>query len=264
MNEYYFLTSLLPPLEIGHVPALGYAELKKLLDVNLTSGDKKKVRTFLSLIDFENMRAFWSHERFDPRGNLTEAQMEQALQDRSWPWGADFPDFLIDYLDKYHEPAERLRHFPFLIAHFFAQTIEEQEGFLGDYFSFQREMRLVLVGFRAKKHGKDISAELQYEDELDPIVAQILAQKDAKDFEPPFEYRELKPIFEAYSDSPLDLYRAVYEYQFSQIVQLWGGQTFSIDRILNYMSRLLLVERWLELDVQKGIQVVDTIEKDIS
>jgi hypothetical protein len=33
---------------------------------------------------------------------------------------------------------------------------------------------------------------------------------------------------------------------------------------LNYLARLILVERWLELDVQKGIQIVDRIEKEIA
>jgi hypothetical protein len=120
-----------------------------------------------------------------------------------------------------------------------------------------------MAGFRAKKLGRDVAVEFQYEDPTDPIVAQILAQRDAPAYEPPFEYKELKPIFEEFGDSPLELNRAIFEYQFNHIIELWGGELFSLERILNYMARLILVERWLELDVQKGIKVVDTIEKEI-
>jgi uncharacterized protein YlaN (UPF0358 family) len=264
MTEYYFLSSLLPPLEIGHVPSLGFRELKTLLDANLSRGDRKKVRKFLSLIDLENLRAFWAKEPFDPRGNVTEEQMGQALLDQSWPSGDPFALYLSDYLEKYHSDEERLQNFSQLMSEFFTAEIAQETGFVKDFFTFQRDIRFVKLGFRAKKLGRDVMAELQYEDPKDPLVAQILAQKDAKSYEPPFEYKELKPIFEEFSDSPLELYKAIFEYQFNHIIELWGGELFGLDRILNYMARLILVERWLALDVQKGIKVVDTIEKEIA
>lgn len=263
MTEYYFLASLLPPLEIGRVPGLGFPELKELLRNNLTEEDQMRVRRFLRLIDLENLRSYWAGEPFDPRGNLNREEMEQALLNVQWPVGEEFPLFLQDYLNKYHTNEERLRHFPLLLSQFFELHMENETGFLKDYYIFLREMQLVKVGFRAKKLGRDVAVELQYEDPADPIVAQILAQKDAKTYEPPFEYKELKPIFEQFGNSPQDLHKALNEYQFNQIVEIWGGEIFSLDRILNYMARLILVEKWLELDVQKGIEVIDTIEKEI-
>jgi Protein of unknown function (DUF2764) len=264
MNEYYFLASLLPSLEIGHVPTLGFSELKTLMDTNLSRTDRQKVRDFLNVIDFENMRALWANEPFEPRGNCNPAQLEQALQDHQWPFPKPFPTFLIDFLEKYRTPQEKLNHFSLLMSQFFAAEISHETGFVRDYFAFQRELRLVLLGFRAKKWGKNVAAELQYEDGSDPIVAQILAQSDAKVYEPPFEYKELKPIFETYANSPLEMHKALYEYQFNHIIELWGNEPFTVDRILNYLARLILVERWLELDVQKGIQIVDRIEKEIT
>ncbi len=263
MTEYYFLASLLPPLEIGHVPGLGFKELKVLLDANLTGGDQEIVQQFLRVLDLQNFRAYWGGEPLDPRGNVRASEIEQTLLEFQWPNGEEFPDYLRDYLEKYHSPAERFMHFGWLMGDFFTHQIEQQFGFLRNYFAFQREMRLVLVGFRAKELGRDVSLELQYEDPKDPLVAQILAQKDSKVYEPPFEYKDLKPIFDEYGHSPLELHKALTEYEFNQIVELWGGELFALDRILNYMARLVLVERWLELDVQKGIQVIDTIEKGI-
>lgn len=261
---YYFLASLLPPLEIGHVPSLGFAELKALFDANLTAVDRTKVRAFLSLIDIENMRAFWAHEPFDTRGNVPLSQMEQCFLDFTWPSGDVFPFFLIDFLLKYRTDEDRLTHFSLLLSQFFNDRIERETGFVREYFAFQREMRLIIMGFRAKKLHKDLAEELKYEEGTDPIVAQILAQKDAKSYEPPFEYKELKPIFSEFENAPLDLYRELFEYQFNHIIELWGGELFSLDRLLNYTARLILVERWQELDVQKGIKVVDHIEREVT
>lgn len=264
MKEYYFLAGLLPPIEIGRVPSLGYSELQELLRINLEPEELARVHAFLRLIDFENMRALWSNEPFDRRGNVhSPEEMEQALLNREWPNREEFPLYLQDYLDKYQSVSDRLKHFPYLMTLFFNHEIETQEGFLNAIFQFYREFRLVLLGFRAKKVGKDPTAELQYEDSSDPIVAQILAQKDAKVYEPPFEYRDLKPIFDEYGNNPIELHRALTEYQFKYIVENWGTELFSIERILNYLARLILVERWLELDVQKGMEVIDMIEKDV-
>lgn len=263
MAEYYFLASLFPRLEIGHVPTLGFAELKELLRVNLTPEDAEKARSLLQYIDLLNLRALWAKEPLDPRGNYSKHELELALVNGAWDDKHEFPIYLRDYLDKYSTDLERLRHFPVLLSQFFEDKVEHEEGFLRDYFAFQREWQLVMVGFRAKKIGKNIDAELQFEDPADPIVAQILAQKDAKTYEPPFEYKELKPLFDAYENSPLELNKALNEYQFQRIVEFQDTQYFSIDRVLGYMARLLLVERWLELDVQKGIEVIDTIERNV-
>lgn len=264
MSEYFFLASLLPPLEIGHVPSLGFAEFKTLINESLTRRDLEKVRDFLHLIDLENLRALWANEPFDPRGNYTRDQMSQALIDYAWEEGEAFPPYLTDFLEKFRGIEARLEHFPLLMTRFFEYEIEHTSGFVREYLAFQREFRLVMLGFRAQKLGKNVAQELQYEEGSDPLVAQILAQSDGTTYEPPFEYKELKPIFEAYSNSPLEMHKALYEYQFDHIIELWGTEPFTIDRILNYLARLILVERWLELNVQKGIQIVDRIEKEIA
>ena len=263
MKEYFFLAALLPQLEIGHVPAIGMEELRELLRVNLSTEDLLQTKTLLRQIDVENFRALWAKEPLDPRGNLSASSLEQALLNRSWSDEEEFPDYLNDYLDKYHTEADRISHFQYLLAAYFVDEVQKNSGFLSEYFAFQHEWQLVMVGFRAKKLGKDIAKELQFEDSGDPIVAQILAQKDAPTFEPPFEYKELRQLFEEHTSHPLDLHKALYTYQFDQIIERWGEAIFSIERILNYMARLILVERWLELDVQKGISVIDKIEEGV-
>ncbi len=234
------------------------------METDLSNDDKQLVREFLRQIDFENLRALWAGEPLDYRGNLSREQLEQVMHEYRWPSQISIPYYLVDNLEKYRTTEERLRHFSLLMSQFYRYQIDHHTGFISDYYAFQRDLRLVMLGFRAKMMGRDLAAELQYEDATDPIVAQILAQKDSKTFEPPFEYKELKPIFEQYGDQPLELNKALFEYQFNHIIELWGGEPFNIDRILNYLARLILVERWLEFDVQKGIQIVDRIEKEIA
>jgi len=264
MKEYYFLASFLPVLQIGHIPSLGFAELQELMKINLTHEDFQKTVQMRHHIDVENMRLLWMGQPLDPRGTLNQEELEQALLDFAWESDVPFPLYLIDYLTTYSTTERRLYHYPLLLSAFFSHQQESQTGFLKEYFQFQREWRLVLLGFRAKQLGRDLAFELQFEDLKDPIVAQIVAQKDMKVYEPPFEYKELAPLFDQYRQDPLALHRALYEYQFNYLVDVWGGELFTVDRILNYMARLILVERWLELDMQKGISIIDHIEESIT
>ncbi len=263
MSNYYFLVSLLPQLEIGNMPKLGFSELKELLRVNLSSEDLQKVKQLLALIDYENFRSIWSGEPIDRRGNFNKEELEQALADQTWPNGEEFPDYLKDFLSSYQSPQERVQHFGRLMSAFIEDNIVHREGFLREFFSFEREKRLVLVGFRAKKMKKNIDAELQFEDPNEPLVAQILAQKDAKVYEPPFEFKDLKPVFDLYGDNPTQLHKSLLEYSFQKYIDLKDSKHFSIDNILSYIARLLIVEKWLELDVQRGIEIIDTIERKI-
>lgn len=261
MGNYYFLASLLPDLQIGHIPYIGYYEFKEMLRENLSKEDLRKVELLLRIIDIENMQSIWAGEPIDPRGNYDEEHLKKAIEEQAWPTGEEFEAVLTHYLSEYHTDQERLAHFPDLMTRFLNEHIDE-EGFLGRYFNFEREFRLVIMGFRAKLLHRDVSAELQYENTQDPIVAQILAQKDASTYDPPFGYEDLKPIFEAYRAFPLELHKFLNEYKFQRIEEMNENKLFSIDRILSYLEQLILVERWLELDAQQGLKVVDAIVRE--
>lgn len=263
MAEYYFLVSFLPQLEIGHLPTLSFTELKDLLETHLTPADLATTRRLRRLIDIENIRALLAHEPCNPRGNLTQEELEKALNDLAWSDEEPFPAYLVDFLERYATRESRLAHFAELLSRFLQEESRRAEGFLHDYFAFERELNLVFVGFRAKRLDRDVIKELTYEDPREPLIAEIIAQKDAATYEPPFEFRALKPLFEAYGTLALELYQALVLFRFNEAQTLVEGERFSIDRILSYMVRLMMVERWLELNHEKGMRVVHTIEEGI-
>lgn len=258
-NQYYFIAAALPPLQIGYPPEITSEALEYLLRENLHPEDYAKSVVMRRYYDIQNIRSFWLKFEQDSRGYYNENELEEALVSR-----IGFPEYVYAFLEKYQSLEDRLHHFAALVAAYFHHEIEHSDGFLHTFLKFERELRLVLTGFRAKQLGRDLAAELQYEDPMDEIVAQILAQKDAKTYEPPEKYAELKVLFEEHNDSPLELHQALCEYRFRKIEEMYGVDVFSIDRILSYLVRLIIVEKWLELDKKKGLQVVEEIMKDAS
>jgi hypothetical protein len=261
MTKYYYIGTFLPTLSFEMPPEISPDELNDLLRDNLTAGDFERTRVFRRLYDILNLRAYWLNEEPDPWGGLNSQELEDALASE-----VGLPKYVYEFLEAHVKKEDRLRHFPALLVQAFKDAIRSQpKGFARQCLRFEREWRLVLTGFRAKKLGRDLNAEFQYEDLEDPLVAQILAQKDAKTYEPPEKYGDLKAVFDRYSNDPLGLRKALDEYRFNRIQDLVGlVDTFSFDRVLAYMAQLAIVQKWFELDKEKGIKIVDTIVKEIS
>lgn len=257
MANYYFLGTLLPDLRIGEPPELGFIELDRLMKENLSTADYEKSKTLRTIYDIANLRAYWKGEPFDPTGNFTETEIEEGLLNRT-----TLPPYVFQYIDKYPTNEERLQHYPELLSSFYRHAIKSSSGLFRYFLILEKEIRLILVAFRAKKLGRDIYKELQYEDPNEDIVAQILAQKDSPTYEPPEKYEELKVLFNQYYDDPIELQKALIDYRFTKITEELNIELFSIDRILAYMIEVIMVERWMRMDKQKGLEIVDSMMKE--
>ena len=225
MAKYYFVGTLLPSLTFDSPPEISFADLDRLLRENLSQKDYKKTRAIRQFYDILNLRALWLEEEIDPKGDLTTHELEEALVSRE-----GLPSYVYDFLDKHPKKEDRIHHFPYLFSRFFQNTDEVSASFLRKYYSFERELRLVMTAFRAKKLGRDLSVELQYENPEEDLIAQILAQKDAKSFEPPEKYKDLKVIFEKNCNHPLALQKAIDEYRFETIEEIVSHSRCLFDR----------------------------------
>jgi len=252
MGNYYFLAPSLPPLFLGEKPELSFEELASRLAINLKREDVAQTVVLRRYLDLSNIRALFLEESVDPRGNLSEKELDEALLLR-----ADLPDYVFDFLDQFENVTEKVRNFSGLFAAYFVEEGKKASSFLKAYLEFERGWRLVILAIRAKELGRDIARELQFEDATDPLTAWILAQQDSDGFEPPPEYASLKDTYAACGPDPWQQYRAVAKWRLEQIENLVNNPLFSIDWVLAYMAKLLIVEHYQDLDDQKGKMILE-------
>lgn len=259
MTQYYFPASALPSLDLNIPPEISFEELMILFEENLTQEDLEKVRVLRRYYDVQNVRNMLLHEPFSNYGNLNQQQMEEALNGVS-----TLPSYFYDFLEKYPSPEERLKNFSSLLAGYYNNEIPKSEGFLRKYLQFDREWRLVFTAMRAKKLGRDLLRELQFEDPLDSMVAELLVQKESSSIDPPDQYSDLKNIYDEYADSPLGLMQAMLAWRFGKLNDFLGVDLFSIDRLLGYFLQLIALEKWYVLDNKNGLKFVDSFIKERS
>jgi hypothetical protein len=260
MTKYYFLVTSLPDLHFGVAPDLSFQEFKTLLKDNLTPSDYAKTRQIRWFYDILNIRAFWKNDPWDHWGNLDVNELKEDLVVRE---GA-LPDFVYQFLDEHESLDDRLKYFPMLFASYFDSNLKQANGFLKTYSQFEKNLRLALTGFRARQLGRELTKELQFEDPEGDIVAQLLAQKESKSYEAPVGFEDLKPILEQYYHAPVELQKALVEYRYNKLQATLGIDVFSIDYILLYMVNYIMVDKWTQLDKQKGIEIVDNLVKGIA
>jgi hypothetical protein len=258
MANYYFLASLLPEIAIGASAEITFQELDHLLHDNLTHADYRQVIVLRRYFDLLNIRNLWLKDKFEPYGNLNPLELEDALVT-----GIGLPSYVMAYLDKYPAQVDRLQHFPELERAYFEHEIPYVHGVLRELLILHKDMRIILAALRARELNRDLLAELQYENPDDPIVAHIIAQKDAPEFEPPEKYDALKGLYQGHKHHPMELHQALVGYQYETLENAPGVDFFSIERILAYLYQLILVEKWQSLDAKKGTQMIDHIVKDV-
>lgn len=255
MRNYYFIVPSLPPLFLHEQPELSFGELETRLSINLNKKDLEKTRVLRRIVDIYNIRALLMEEPIDPRGNLNEKELDEALLVYT-----GLPEYVFEFLDQFEKVSDKIHNFSGLLARYFNEEIPKQKGFLRKMLEFERESRLIITALRAKQLGRDIVKELQFEDPLDPIVAHILAQKDADRYDPPIEYQDLKEmIASSYADPWLENL-AFAEYRFKKIAEMAEGKHFTIDVILCYMAQLMIIENLIELDTERGKMILDTFK----
>ncbi len=257
MGNFYFLEPFLPQIAFGQRPDISFEELKSRLEINLSERDLEKVRKLQQIVDIDNVRSFLLEEEFDPRGNLTQKEMGEAFLVKD-----GLPSYVFDILDLHEKKQEKLAAFPAVLAKFLMDAIASSSGFLKSYFIFEREFRLVMLALRAKELGRDLLVELQYEDLTDPFVTQILAQRDAGHYEPPPEYAQLKELLISCGPDAWERHKAFTMYKYAKVEEMQGLYLFTLDVVLAYVVRFMLVEDWAALNQEKGSEVLGNCLKD--
>lgn len=214
---------------------------------NLGREDLERVQAIRTYIDLKNIQKLLKKDEIDHRGNLNEKELDEAIVNQE-----GLPSYLFDFFEEHQEVSEQLRHYSKVLISYFREMEKKHKGFLKEYFRFEREWRVLLAGYRAKKLGVDPTVELQHEDFHDPLVAEVLAQKDAPYFEFPFEYVELGEKLKDAGQNPEKQYQVMADFRFHYIEEAVQDHPFSVDYLLGYLVQLMIVEDAFALDEKRG------------
>lgn len=260
---FYYLASSLTPIEFGDLAEYGLLDLLEKFDLSLSVADRKNFQVLRLFYDIENIKKLLVTTsvpiELDSRGNLNKKELLEALENRTF-----FSEYVFDFFDAFTSSKDRLNNFSRLLSDYFRYEAEKASGFLKSYLNFERDYRIILTAFRAKKLKKNIEAEFAFEQSNDPILESILNQKDSPYFEAPAGYEDLQEMLLNTKDKPLYEYRHLAEYRFKKMREMVCDKPFTIDYLMSYAMRVCILEDLANLNEIKGNENLNIILKDKS
>jgi hypothetical protein len=130
-------------------------------------------------------------------------------------------------------------------------TIQSTEGFLKDCFILERDLRNILAALSARRNKISIDNQLIGDYDL----TQTLRNSHARDFGLSGEFPFIERLLQWEDNSWIDREIALDAIHWDYIDQLNTFNYFSIDVILAYLIKLILLERWVKLDKADGESV---------
>lgn len=252
--KHYFLYTSLPPLEVQSRPDIPYPLLLERYELNLAEEEKKQLAVIHLFVNLNNIYAYLTNGKWNPKGSLSKENLKESLERKE-----GLPDYVLDFFEKYEDPQDQKKFFSKVLIDFFRSNIDKHKGFLKEFIRFERDLRLVMIGYRAKRSYLDLLSELQFEDLADPLVIDILARKDAAQYEFPFEFKDLKTAIEKVGPNPLKQHFAIAKYRFRHYAPFQEEDPFSFDSLLAYFVQYMILDDYHGLSVDEGKEFLDSI-----
>lgn len=269
-REYYYLVAGLPDLTLEK--GLKKFELQMLVD---------EVRGYVSKRDFNVVQELFLSYDF-----LNIHNILQKREDLCSEKGHLGIEFLKEYIAHQHEEMEVPQYLKDLIRRFqlgqgstdcsndyqsmirytwlrFYQEIKENSTnrFIQSWFHFDRILRNIRTAWMCRKQEQSMSEQLVgLNEEIDLFVKNKL---------PDFGLRREFPLGEQIFnllEEPIDLLEC--EFRFDQIRwqmadELTTFHYFDIDKILAFLAKADILDRWLKLDQTRGVELFNNLVKTL-
>lgn len=244
-----FVFGSLPPLEFGSKPDITSWQLRELFEDNLSQSALKQIHILQFWIDLANIQAvLYKTDAFDTRSVFSKELLSSFMKESE-----GLPAYVYDFFSEFTTDEERRRNFASLIAAYFREERKKAKGFVRKFLDFEHAVRVLITGFRAKRLGRDVVRELQFEDPIDPYVETVLMQKNSSgSFVFPLEFAELETKLEDAGRDPTLQYEALMQFRFDYYSEHIHSHPLEISSLAANMMRLWILEDYFALKVDEG------------
>ena len=253
-RNYYYLVSGLPDMamEQSKVP-LSLPELMEELRLSLLPEDLQLARLIFLPADNRNLLNLIQKEDkpWEPHGQFSRERMEEGLKE---------PGQLPDYMSRFHQAYKNEEPFwPAMswenqLARLCLEYLLEQtDGFLHQWFLFENYLKNTLAAWNIREYRLKTDGQLIGEND----VTAALRKSHARDFGLAAELPFLDKLLHALEqDKLMDREKAIDRIKWNYIDELNTFHYFSVEAVLGYLIKWLILHRWTRMDAERGRQVI--------
>lgn len=267
-RNYYCLIAGLPDIILDdkkqHFSSI---ELRDYLKNELHPSDFKLVRLFYLPYDNENILNLFFGEEFewDDRGNYPLKVVEQYT-DKKLLEELDFsvfPDYISDFIKYFHEAEEeitRAEGIKRLTGGWYKVLFASGNEFVRQVADYKQTMGNIMLALNGRKY------DISYEDSLigEGEIITALKKSRARDFGLSNEIKDMENIIQIFEiENILDREMKLDTQFWKFLDDITFFNYFSIEKVLAFMLKLFITERWFELDKERGQQIFNQFLEEL-
>ncbi|PID93392.1 MAG: hypothetical protein CSA95_07915 [Bacteroidetes bacterium] len=261
-RNYYCLIAGLPEIQPDqNKVGFSLVEFKKELEEQLTAEDFELVKQLFAPYDNKNLLNLLQKRAFEENipANYTQQELSEELRE---------PGLLNNYLSEFIrrvQQDEALADQPVKMENLLTQVYYEEvmkgkNPFLSQWFEFDLTLRNILTALSCKKHGLPVEEQLIGNTEIN----KTMARSSSKDLGIAVEIPEIERIVQIFETQELMQREKSYDLlRWEWLEKNTTFNYFSIEVILSYVIRLMIVDRWIKLDHQTGTAMFKRLLNDI-
>lgn len=267
-RNYYCLVAGFPDL-IPDDKKLHFSsvELRNYLREEVHPSDFELVKLFYLPYDHENLinLLFEGEFEWDDRGNYSREIMEQFVDKKQFEYidVSSFPSYFIDFIEFYHDDEEefpKIAAVKFLTEGWYKTLAESGNEFVAAFGEFKQNMANIMLALNGRKHDIPFEEAIIGEDE----VTHALKRSRARDFGLANEINDIETIVQIFEiENMFDREMKLDNHTWQFIDEITFFNYFTIERVLGFVQKLFIVERWFELDKEKGQQIFNQLLEEI-
>lgn len=267
-RNYYCLVAGLPDL-VADDKKLSFStvQFREMLKEDLHRSDFALVKLFFLPFDHKNLLSllFGKAAEWDERGNYQPEVLEQLADRKSFDLAdtSVYPSYIVDFMHLYYSEDGIESSFGadmLLTTGYFEYLAGNKNNFVRDVAINDRNIGNIMNALNGRKY------ELSFENNLigSDDITTALAKSRARDFGLSTEVHDIETLVQIFEtenllerEFKLDLYR------WNRLDDMTFFNYFTIEKVLAFLLKLFIVERWYHLDNEKGQRMFNKILNDI-
>jgi hypothetical protein len=267
-RNYYCLVAGLPDL-IPDDKKLHFSsvELRDYLREELHASDFELVKLFYLPWDHENLinLLFGGEFEWDERGNYTRESLEQLVDKKQFELidTSAFPSYFSDFIEFYHDDEEefpKVATVKFLTERWYKTLTGSGNEFVAAFAEYKQNMANIMLALNGRKHN------IPFEDAIigDDEVSHALKKSRSRDFGLSNEINDIESIVQIFEiENILDRELKLDNHLWHILDEITFFNYFTIEKVLAFVQKLFIVERWFELDKEKGQQIFNQLLEEL-
>jgi hypothetical protein len=259
--QYYALISGLPDISLDDTKSLYTVKLfKEELDGILSNSDKKLINSLFLKYDNDNLLTYLKDKDaiFNPNGNISHEEMADIvleIREVEKPSNKKTPSYFIEFVVDYYSGTDALNKLFWedqLSSLYYDYLFNSTNIFIKKWSELNLNINNILIALACRKNGIAHAPYIIGNNE----VANTIRTSNARDFgisEIFEQYDEVKRIDE--ETNILEKERRIDQLKWNWIDEENFFKYFSVEKVIGFLLKLQMLERWISLDELSGKQI---------